>query len=125
MANNKWSEKLPINCPPNEAFEPNNLVFFRLVETYPPSEIDFYSAKKRSPNRKYIDECTLRSCSIFLTYAACDKARKAYSKLRNMTIVQIVLPPESGVVQQTFSDPNHYSWWISKGFNPIAFCQEV
>lgn len=125
MADNKWSEKLPANCPPSDAFEPNNMVFFRLVEAYPPSEVDFLSVKRRSPNRQHGDECILKACSVFSSYDSCDVVRKAYRNFRNMLIVKIVLPPHSGVVLQTFNDPNHYSWWISKGFNPIEFCQEI
>lgn len=123
-ANYPWKEELPDNCPPESAFSPGGVVFYRLVETYPPSEVDFQSTRRRSPNRKMADECTMRACSVFSTYESCERAKKVI-KIKNLLIIKLILPPESGVIQQTFSDPNHYSWWIRKGFNPLAYCQEV
>ena len=120
----EWIELLPENCPPEEAYPPNNMAVFRLVESCPPSEVDFQSTKQRSPNR-ISDECILKSCSVFSSFEACDKVRKTFRDFRNMRIVRIVLPPESGLIMQTVTKPSHYSWWRSADFDPIKNCSEV
>jgi hypothetical protein len=124
----KWTEDpLPSNCPPDDANEPHNEAFYRLVESFPPRHEDFYSLRKKYPNKKPFsnqDECTQRSCSLFLTYKACDLIRKTFTKHKTERIVKIILPPSCGLIKRTGPTSNHYSWWMVKGFNPIPCCQE-
>lgn len=78
--NQEWIEDpLPTSCPPEEAYRPENDVFYRLVESFPPKIEDFYSIRKLFPERPPYtsqDECVQRSCSVFSTYKACENVRK-------------------------------------------------
>lgn len=123
-----WEENLPENCPPEDSFKPDHQNFFRLVENFPPLPSDFYSSEKQSPNRKfriYNEECIIKSCSIFSSLDACKKIKKTCKRFRDSLVVSLILPPESGLICQTFSDPGHYSWWKSKVFDPIPLCVQI
>ena len=62
---NHWAESLPDGCPPENAFAPQNDMFYRLVDTVPPEDKDFWSHRKLFPNRKFnISECLACSCSM-------------------------------------------------------------
>jgi len=126
--NYKWIEDpLPPNCPPDDAINPNNMAFYRLVASFPPRREDFYSLRKIFPNKKPYnnqDECIQRSCSLFSTYNACDFIRKTFSRHNTKKIVKITLPPTCGLIKKTCSKDNHYSWWMIKKFDPIPYCQE-
>ncbi len=123
-----WIEDpLPPDCPPNDAIESDNGIYYRLVDTFPPTLEDFYSQKKKYPNKNFyvnFSECIQKSCSIFSTYKSCDSVRKAFKSHRNQKIVKIVLSSSCGLIKRTGNTPNHYSWWIKTDFDPIPFCQE-
>jgi len=120
-----WFEPLPGGCPPPDATEPNNDIFFRLTKAYPPSESDFWSQRKLYPNKPFhTSECRAMSLSIYSDLEACLLIRKL-NPHKEKKIIQITLPSESGVLKQTGKDPNHYSWWRKHGFDPITNCMEV
>jgi hypothetical protein len=37
-----WYEELPEECPPLEAFSPNEVELYRLAKSNPPTEADFF-----------------------------------------------------------------------------------
>ena len=123
----KWIEDpLPSNCPPNDAIIPNHVEFYRLVETIPPTKEDFFSVFKLYPEKellKSIDECIQRSCTLFSTLKDCDTIRKL-PNFKTKIIIKITLPPECGLIKRTFKRPNHYSWWMTNGFDPVKYCKE-
>lgn len=112
-----WAEKLPQQCPPAEATQPNNTAYYRYVATIPLCEADFHSHRKLFPLKKFgVDECTANSLSVFSN----PEKIKDWSKLPNFKgkkLIEIVLPPESGVVIKSGKE-NHYSWWRVKNFIP-------
>lgn len=126
MATDKveWYDPLPDNCPPPEAIQPNNEVFYRLADSIPPVEKDFCSKWSLHPHRNYNDvgECVAKACSLFSRYKDCDTLRKL-SIHKNQKIVQFTLPPESGLILK--SRHHHYSWWRIRGFDPIRNCIEA
>lgn len=113
-----WYEKLPKNCPPSDAVEPNNQEFFRLCTTNPANDSDFYSQKKENPDRTFagISDCILRSVSIWNDRNKCLKQKK-YPAQKNKVLGKIELSEKDGLIKNTFK-ANHYSWWRSDNFDP-------
>jgi hypothetical protein len=126
MKNNfVWAEKLPPSCPPNDAFQPNNNAFYRLINNSLPREEDFWSYRKLYPLKKfYTNECVAMSCSLMMTVESCiDLIKLPAHSSKN--IVKITLPSSSGLIKKTFKNPNHYSWWRAHDFNPIPACENI
>jgi hypothetical protein len=120
-----WDETLPQGCPPKDAKPPENKRFFRLVESIPPLESDFWSQRKHYPKKKFkTTECIARSCSIFTELNRCADIRKLPLH-KNKKVVELTLTPESGLIKNTGRHAYHYSWWKVKGFNPIPYCVEI
>ena len=113
-----WYEKLPDNCPPEDAFEPDGKEFFRLCVGNPATDTDFYSQKKEDANRSFagIPECILRSVSLWDDKNKCLKQKK-YPTHKNKILCKIELNKGDGLIKNTFK-PNHYSWWRSNNFDP-------
>lgn len=118
----EWAEVLPPGCPPEDAYEPDNLKLYRLVKGNPPTESDFHSAKLINPIRflRNSDECHARSTSLFGSPEGCERQKK-YSPLKNCIVAEIILPRESGLIEPTYGN-GHYSWWRSRTFNPVDYC---
>lgn len=125
MPENEWAEDLPPNCPPQSAIAPKNETFYRLVKQFPPTKEDFYSHRKLYPKKHFnTNECRIHSLSIFSHLEECTKLLKLPLH-KHKNIIQLILPPESGVILQTGSNSTHYSWWKTAKYNPIPNCQEV
>jgi len=121
----EWAEPLPKDCPPKDSFAPQNEKFYRLVESIPPVERDFWSTRMLFPDKRFnTSECIARACSIISDMAGCYNILKLPAQ-RNKKIVEITLPPESGLIKKTGRRSYHFSWWRAKGFNPIPYCVEV
>lgn len=116
---NNWTEELVEKCPPDNAFDPNGLTFYRLAKSNPPTEIDFHSQRKTNPNANYtnVSECISRSLSIWDDIDKCLNILKL-PRHRNKAplVMQLNLVTGDGLVLQTFQ-PNHYSWWRTNNYN--------
>lgn len=122
---NEWTEDLPSNCPPDAAITPKYEIFYRLVKQFPPTEDDFYSHRKLYPKKPFnTNECRIRSLSIFNNLDECVRLLKLPLH-KHKKIVQLILPPESGVILQTGNNLTHYSWWKKATYNPIPDCEEI
>lgn len=112
-----WSEELVEKCPPDNAFAPNGLTFYRLAKSNPPTESDFVSYRKMRPNTKFhVSECVSRSLSIWGNKDYCLNLLKLPSH-KDKTVMQLNLATGDGLVLQTGNDPSHYSWWRTKNYN--------
>jgi hypothetical protein len=121
----RFREELPDNCPPEDAFEPENLIVYRMVETIPPTERDFYSHAIIYPDRKYkykVSDCELRSVSVFAKINECKLPIKIPAN-RGRKIVRLILNVSSGKVRQ--GTTSHYSWWIYADFSPFTNYKEI
>ena len=117
-----WVEPLPEGCPPAEAYSPNSGTFYRLVESVPPTVNDFYSFRWLNPNAPLRrSECVERACSLRSTLKSAENLR-GLPRLRGKQIAEIVLPPESGLIQRT-GQHHHVSWWWAQGFDPVSHCR--
>jgi hypothetical protein len=116
---NNWSEKLVEKCPPDNAFDPDGLTFYRLAKSSPATEIDFHSQRKLNPTVRYtnVSECISRSLSIWDDIDKCLNILKL-PRHKNKTpfVMQLNLVTGDGLVLQTFK-PNHYSWWRTNNYD--------
>lgn len=123
--NSRWAETLPSGCPPEAAQSPLGDCYYRLVETFPPTEHDFQSLQKLNPNKSFKESCIARAVSLFNSYEECLGITKL-PLYKNHTVVSITLLGDSGVILQTGSKRrSHFSWWRLKDFNPIPCCQKI
>lgn len=119
-----WAEPLPKNCPPEDSVFPDGL-FYRVIENSEPCEFDFYSHRKRDPDKKFnASECRARSLSVFDRIESCQKVR-LLPLHKNKEIIEIELSESSGAIKRTGHNQNHFSWWLANDFNPFEFCRVV
>jgi hypothetical protein len=124
METGTWHEKLPEQCPPSDAFEPNGFVCYRLCNGPKATEIDFISHRQLFPDRSYnVPECRARSLSIHKDLAD-SKKLKSLPAHREKTIFELVLSKGHGLVKPTGRD-SHHSWWRSASCFPTTFAAPV
>lgn len=113
-----WVEKLPIDCPPEDAISPEGLDLFRLVKSNPPTIEDFFPNPQNWPNKKFkMSECIAKSVSLFTRIDRLIDLKKL-PRHRDKLIAKVILYHKDGLIKQTFSDVNHHSWWRTTEFNP-------
>lgn len=112
----QWSEILPEQCPPDNAFDPDGLVFYRLCGSPPPTADDFKSQRANCPTCKFnISECITRSLSVWDDIDKCLNLLKL-PRHKGKAAMKLELTSNDGLVLQTFK-PNHYSWWRTQSFD--------
>jgi hypothetical protein len=120
-----WAERLPENCPPEDAREPQHEVFYRAVKKLPAIIEDFYSMRALAPQKKFKNrECISFACSIISSFQNCQQISLLPCH-NGEIVISLTLPPESGVIKQTGPNNSHFSWWRKKAFNPLLFINEV
>lgn len=116
---NNWTEELPNKCPPDNAFDPNRMTFFRLAKTNPVTEDDFLSKRATSPTIVFpnVNECIARSLSVWNNFEKCINILKLpIHKNKRQIVMQLNLQTGDGLVLKTFK-PNHYSWWRTTNYD--------
>ncbi len=122
--NSEWLEDLNISgeiCPPENAKAEDD-IFYRLVENIPPKKEDFYSQHKLNSfkGKKTCSECEFRACSIFYNKEDCERLTKLGKKHRDKRVFGFRFKSQFGVLQRTQigGSKSHYSWWVSRKFDP-------
>lgn len=111
----EWFEELPEQCPPQEAIEPNNEVYYRAIEGDVVDSSDFLSQREihgKDKVFKGISECVTRSVSLSQDI----QNLLRLPKFKGKKVVEIKLKNDDGLVLQTFRK-SHYSWWRSHNFS--------
>jgi hypothetical protein len=108
---------LPKDCPPADANSHAGQVF-RLVKADPATIDDFKTYFDLYPGRQWTtrEACPAHGLSIRLTLAAAiAEAKKMRSRIKaaHWEVAVATLGPKDGHVLQTFTDPNHHTWWPS------------
>ena len=112
----QWSERLPDQCPPDVALNPDGLVFYRLCSAPPPTLDDFKSQRANCPTCNFkVDECITSSLSVWDDIDKCLNLLKL-PRHKGKAAMQLELSSNDGLVLQTFK-PNHYSWWRTQSFD--------
>jgi len=120
-----WAEELPDECPPDKTMVPEGELFYRLVSTLPPTEVDFLSHRALNPTKEYnTNECIARAVSILDSEKNCELMRK-FPAQKNKRMVCFPLSAASGVIQQTGRNKGHYSWWRSALFDVLSLCRSI
>lgn len=115
----------PRNCPPNSATHPNG-IYFRFVFNNPPNSKDFTIWVLEPENEHKLEErmgkadCNSFAISILAEEGVARKrdlflnALKKKAQKRGSDFIGLArlhLDPESGVFEQTGSDPYHFDLW--------------
>jgi len=117
-----WDEELPEACPPEDAWDPDGRVFFRLVVDSPPTDHDFWSHRRIWPDRKFnTSECRARSVSVYERVGDCSKLLKLPMH-KDKFVARVELPSGSGLVKQT-GEYSHHSWWRTAEFDVLGHCE--
>jgi hypothetical protein len=116
----EWFEKLPEQCPPQEATVPNNETFYRIIKGNAVEDNDFLSQREIRGvdlvfHSKEITECIARAVSIYKTVDDATSLLKL-PKFKNCEIAKVSLNIDDGLVLKTMRN-SHYSWWRSKRFD--------
>lgn len=110
-----WPEDFPNQCPPEDAV-PSSDTFYRLVDSDPVSEQDFYSHKQRlelgldRPMRTPPDACLAVGVSLFDGVESATATQRAFGALRRKHLATGSLAG-SGVVKRTGNREGHHTWW--------------
>lgn len=109
-----WPGSYPESCPPHDA-EPSHEVFYRLVESAPPGEGDFWSHRElvaagKQKARRNVDPCLAAGVSIFDSQGEAEKTRASVPALRDR-LLATGSPSGSGVLKQTGHNKSHHTWW--------------
>jgi|CXWL01.1.fsa_nt_gi hypothetical protein len=124
MSTKQYKEELPDGCPPPDAEEIQSIVFYRLVESIPPTEKDFLSLKALNPSKDQKYECEARAVSVSVELNGAVDLLKLPTQ-KGKKIVQLNLDVNTGMHKRTFSRPHHHSWWIYSTCDPLSYCQAV
>ena len=113
----EWFENLPENCPPEDAYSPQEEVFYRRVTVFPVEEKDFEVYKTIKEGQNFgSKECMAHAVSV-----SNDLEKTLYSLTfpiyAGQKVAKIILNPKDGVVKKTGKAEDHYSWWRAKSFS--------
>lgn len=125
MAKFKWKEQLPAGCPPLNAKEPDETVYYRLAKTSPPTDACFGVTLIKFPPKQFDPEfeCRKMAVSLFRDLEQLMKCCKIGEHKLGLR-VSIRLPKGSGLIAQT-GRPEHFSWWRAAGFDAAEHCNPV
>ncbi|SIN95260.1 hypothetical protein [Chitinophaga niabensis] len=114
--NNNWFEELPERCPPQDVLLPNGKTFYRLINGETPTSDDFLSTRAEFPLQVFsgVDECIVRSISIFTQKNDCENILKL-ARHKHKKVFEISLYENDGAIKQTFK-ASHHSWWRTLSF---------
>lgn len=120
LGNDKMnSVHLPPGCPPGDA-EACTGEIFRLVPVLPLNDKGFVSQFDLYPSQTWEDECMARGLSVRLSYESATRLRNRVRGLRKFKIVVACLETPVGMIRQTGSDQEHYTWWPEDGADLLS-----
>lgn len=120
LFNMEWNENLPEFCPEQGTHIPHHEVYYRIVKTIPPTPSDFISQRGLKPTKVFtppVTECRALSLSLFSDLNDAKKKLKLPTFKGRCSIAKVVLNENDGLVKKT-AKASHYSWWMTKQYNP-------
>lgn len=125
MSTNQYKEELPDGCPPPDAEDIQDVVFYRIVKSHPPTEEDFISLKALNPTKNFKShECEARALSVSIELSGALELLKLPTH-KGKKIVKLKLGFDTGKHKRTFTRPDHHSWWVYNSFDPLVCCEAV
>lgn len=120
-----YREPLPEDCPPETAEEIDHpRIVYRMVDSDPPTDADFYSQRAKNPAKTYqISECRARGLSV---YAQLEDVKSLAARLglERVYFCRVALTPGAGRIQKTGA-ASHHTWWPWAAFDILAHCYVV
>lgn len=115
---------LPPDCPPASASLHTGPVY-RLVKSDPMTDEDFKTYFVLYPERKWKQQeaCPAHGLSVRLTLeTAVSEAARFKARIKGATwhVAMAVLDPNAGPIAQTFTKPEHHTWWPPADFNFLS-----
>ncbi|CAD7507830.1 MULTISPECIES: hypothetical protein [Aeromonas] len=130
MNQNNWPSDFPENCPPKEA-KASGDVFYRLVDSVPPTKDDFLRTCDEPRNKgrdikSANDAVNIYGVSIFRDKNDAWKVKDKYKRpMKNKRLVSGALNSNLGVIAQTYK-PSHHTLWLYENADPeTVINQEV
>jgi len=121
----QYRDDLPSDCPSAGSRLPQESErVYRVISGVCPCPEDFRSQRQANPEGNWngVSECMARGLSVFDSAARAARLLRL-PKFREHRVACVVLDPSAGRVQKSGS-PNHYTWWPSKSFDPVANSEE-
>jgi len=125
MSTIQYKEELPDGCPPLDAEDIQSIVFYRLVESHPPTEKDFLSQKALNPSINHKShECEAHAVSVSVELNGAQDLLKLPTQ-KGKLIAKLNLGGNTGKHKRTFARAHHHSWWIYNSCDPLFYCEAV
>ncbi|MFC3459513.1 hypothetical protein [Massilia haematophila] len=125
-----YFEQLPelgVQCPPAEAFEPNELHVYRLLRGNPPTINDFYSQVKlgtiKTEGRDDDFVCRAHACSINTSLDAARGLTKLPKFKQHAAVAALTLSANCGRILK--GNGSHCDWWIYAACTPLNLITDV
>jgi hypothetical protein len=117
-----YLEKLPEECPPNNAEDKEYSELWRALPSIKVSSQHFFSKAKMGERLPLdMDPCRFASCSLITTRNQASKMLR-FPKLRGGTLAKLQIPARSG---KSMKKKQHVDFWAYSGFNFLEAILEV
>lgn len=116
MAGEKYGEKLPVQCPPDDALNDALAAVYRLVPTGAPDQATFaskFALGEIKPPTYNATDCEWASCSLFASLEAMLKIKGL--RKRNKFVAQLKIPANSG--HHVTDKKKHIHFWRFNTFD--------
>jgi hypothetical protein len=112
-------------CPPAGAV-PGRLEVYRIADNIPVKAEDIRSYHALYPAKVFRDACKARACSVFTDREELSGLLKM-PKFKGKKAVRISIREKDGVLLSTpgRAIKSHYSWWVSREFDPASAKEAV
>ena len=121
---NIYMNELPPRCPPAHAIRiRKGIIAYRLVSSNPPSQSDFESVKKKQPDRKFKDDCSASSISVWAEPQKCLDV-KLLPTHKNEKLCKVSICKNSGKIVVD-KESKHIDWWPFANYNILSGCEVV
>jgi hypothetical protein len=121
----------PEGAPPEDALPPNG-EYFRITNASKPTRRCFLSDFQKDPDDVLTRTELVKICSYGISLQnTIEGAKETVGRFKNATMKRYIakanLPPEIGVIKQTFEYAYHYTLWTYNGveLSPLFKCVEV
>jgi hypothetical protein len=118
---NSWPEHYPKQCPPENAYLYNG-VLFRFINKSNPVARDFKSYYEITPEKEWGDQaCQARGLSVVKSLTGVSEMRNAIPALRRKKVSSATISHIHGLLADTpsSSSKRHCTWWMpSSLINP-------
>lgn len=108
---------MPVGCPPDDSWFPDDVTVFRIVKANPPTALDFRTTAEEGKFRNHPDQCQRRGMSVYQDLADAQLILQLYPQLGRF-IAAGSLTPHHGRIRLTAGRvASHTTWWPCKNIS--------